>query len=100
MPFSKRESRSARIAPEDKTHRLVDKDAVKVVQEIFRLYVQVYGVSQIAKEITKRHIMNLTVHAKANGINPPDNRRDVGIISGATARFPYALPTGLLGAYG
>lgn len=63
---------------EDSLHWIVDEEAAKVVREIFRLCVQGYGVSQIAKEITKRHIMNPTAHAKANGINPPDNRRDAG----------------------
>ena len=60
--------------PEDKLHWIVDEEAAKVVRDIFRLCVQGYGVSQIAKEITKRHIMNPTAHAKANGINIPDNR--------------------------
>ena len=60
--------------PEDKLHWIVDEDAAKVVRDIFHLCVQGYGVSQIAKEITKRHIMNPTAHAKANGINIPDNR--------------------------
>ena len=60
--------------PEDKTHWIVDEDAAEVVRDIFRLCVQGYGVSQIAKEITKRHIMNPTAHAKANGIGIPDNR--------------------------
>lgn len=64
--------------PEDKTRWIVDEDAAKVVQEVFHLCVQGYGVSQIAKELTKRHIMNPTAHAKANGITPPDNRRDAG----------------------
>ena len=41
---------------------------------IFRLCVQGYGVSQIANEMTKRHILNPTAHAKANGIGIPDNR--------------------------
>lgn len=62
--------------PEDKTHWLVDEDAAEVVREIFRLCVQGYGVSQIAKEITKRHIMNPTAYAKANSRTIPDNRSD------------------------
>lgn len=47
-------------------------------EDIFHLCVQGYGVSQIATEITSRHIKNPTAHAKANGINPPDNRKDAG----------------------
>ena len=35
--------------PEDKTHWLVDEKAAEVVREIFRLCIQGYGVSQIAK---------------------------------------------------
>jgi site-specific DNA recombinase len=35
---------------------------------------QGYGPTQIAKEFSKRRIMNPTAHAKANGINIPDNR--------------------------
>lgn len=62
--------------PEDKHHWIVDEEAAEVVREIFRLCVQGYGVSQIAKEMAKRHIMNPTAHAKSIGINPPDNRRD------------------------
>lgn len=62
--------------PNDKTHWIVDEEAAEVVREAFRLCVQGYGVSQIAKELTKRHIMNPTAHAKANGSNPPDNRTD------------------------
>lgn len=60
--------------PEDKTHWIVDEEAAKVVQEAFRSCMQGYGPTQIAKEFTKRRIMNPTAHAKANGINIPDNR--------------------------
>jgi hypothetical protein len=35
---------------------------------------QGYGPTQIAKEFSKRCIMNPTAHAKANGVNIPDNR--------------------------
>ncbi len=64
--------------PNDKLHWIVDDEAAEVVREVFRLCVQGYGVSQIAKEMTNRHIMNPTAHAKAMGINPPDNRKDAG----------------------
>lgn len=60
--------------PEDKMHWIVDEDAAKVVKEAFRLCMQGYGPSQIAKEFSERRIMNPTAHAKANGINIPDNR--------------------------
>lgn len=60
--------------PEDKTHWIVDEEATKVVKEAFHLCMQGYGPTQIAKEFSKRHIMNPTAHAKANGINVPDNR--------------------------
>jgi site-specific DNA recombinase len=60
--------------PEDKAHWIVDEEAAKVVKEAFRLCMQGYGPTQIAKEFSKRKIMNPTAHAKANGINIPDNR--------------------------
>ena len=60
--------------PEDKTRWIVDEEAAKVVREAFRLCMQGYGPSQIAKEFTKRRIMNPTAHARKNGINIPDNR--------------------------
>lgn len=60
--------------PEDKTHWIVDENAAKVVKEAFQLCIQGYGPTQIAKEFSKRRIMNPTAHAKANGINIPDNR--------------------------
>ena len=60
--------------PADKTHWIVDEEAAKVVREAFHLCMQGYGPSQIAKEFTKRGIMNPTAHAKSNGINVPDNR--------------------------
>lgn len=60
--------------PEDKTHWLVDEKAAEVVREIFRLCIQGYGVSEIAKEITKQHILNPTAYAKAGGCSVSDNR--------------------------
>lgn len=60
--------------PEDKTHWIVDEDAAKVVKEAFRLCMQGYGPTQIAKEFCERKIMNPTAHARTNGINIPDNR--------------------------
>lgn len=60
--------------PEDKTHWIVDEEAAKMVKEAFHLCMQGYGPTQIAKEFSKGRIMNPTAHAKANGINIPDNR--------------------------
>ena len=60
--------------PEDKTRWIVDEEAAEVVREAFRLCMQGYGPSQIAKEFTRRRIMNPTAHARKNGINIPDNR--------------------------
>lgn len=60
--------------PEDKTHWIVDEEAAKVVKEAFHLCMQGYGPTQIAKEFSKRRIMNPTAHAKSNGVNIPDNR--------------------------
>ncbi len=59
---------------EDKMHWIVDEDAAIVVKEAFRLCMQGYGPTQIAKEFSERKIMNPTAHAKASGINIPDNR--------------------------
>ena len=64
--------------PNDKTHWIVDEHAADVVREIFHLCVQGYGISQIAKDISNRHIMNPTAHAKANNITIPDNRQYAG----------------------
>ena len=64
--------------PNDKTHWIADEQAADVVREIFRLCVQGYGISQIAKYISNRHIMNPTAHAKANNITIPDNRQYAG----------------------
>jgi site-specific DNA recombinase len=60
--------------PEDKMHWIVDEEAAKVVKQAFHLCMQGYGPTQIAKDFSKRKIMNPTAHAKANGINIPDNR--------------------------
>ena len=49
--------------PENKTHWIVNEEAAEVVRDIFRLYVQGYGVSQIANQITERHILNPAAHA-------------------------------------
>ena len=60
--------------PNDKNHWIVDEEAANVVKEAFHLCMQGYGPTQIAKEFSKRRIMNPTAHSKSNGINIPDNR--------------------------
>ena len=62
--------------PEDKLHWIVDDEAAKNVKEVFHLCVQGYGVSQIANEMSKRHVLNPTAYAKANGRGISDNRND------------------------
>lgn len=77
--------------PNDKNHWIMDEEAAEVVREAFRLCVQGYGVSQIAKELTKRHIMNPTAHARANGINSPDNRTDADDYTWGTSTVSHLL---------
>ena len=62
--------------PEDKTRWIVDEEAAENVKEVFRLCVQGYGVSQIASEMSRRHVLNPTAYAKANGRQIADNRCD------------------------
>lgn len=63
--------------PENKLHWIVDEEAAKNVRDIFRLCVQGYGVSQIANEMSKRHVLNPTAHAIAHGHSISDNRSDL-----------------------
>ena len=65
--------------PADKNRWLVDEEAAAVVKEIFHLCVQGFGVSQIATQLTERHILNPYSYAKAHGINLPINGRNRGI---------------------
>ena len=60
--------------PVDKYHWIVDEEAAQNVRDIFQLCVQGYGVSQIASEMSKRHILNPTAYAIAHGHSIPDNR--------------------------
>ena len=62
--------------PENKLHWIVDEEAARNVRDIFRLCVQGYGVSQIANEMSKRHVLNPTAHAIAHGQSISDNRSD------------------------
>lgn len=52
----------------------------KMAKEAFHLCMQGYGPTQIAKEFSKRRIMNPNAHAKANGVGIPDNRGRRGAI--------------------
>ena len=60
--------------PADKNKWLVDEAAANVVREIFRLCVQGYGIAQITKILSDRHIMNPSAYAKANGRLPLGGR--------------------------
>lgn len=62
--------------PQDKTRWLVDKEAAEVVREIFHLCVQGYGVSQIAGELMRRHILNPVFYAKSQGRSIPARREE------------------------
>lgn len=60
--------------PEDKLHWIVDEEAAEHVREIFRLCIQGYGVTQIANEMGKRHVLNPTAYAKQKGRSVAGNR--------------------------
>ena len=60
--------------PEDKLHWIVDEEAAEHVREIFRLCIQGYGVTQIANEMGKRHVLNPTAYAKHKGRSVAGNR--------------------------
>ena len=64
--------------PEDKMRWVVDEDAAEIVRQAFRLCMDGYGPTQIAKEFMKRGYRNPTAHAKDMGYNPPDNRTNAG----------------------
>ena len=55
-------------------HWIVDEEAAEHVREVFHLCVQGYGVTQIANEMSKRHVLNPTAYAKAHGRTISDNR--------------------------
>ena len=54
--------------PQDKNRWVVDEEAAAVVREIFSLCIKGYGVSQIAKELTRRHIEIPTAHLVSLGL--------------------------------
>lgn len=59
---------------EDKNQWIIDEAAARVVKEAFRLCIQGYGPTQIAREFEKRGYKNPTVHTKSQGRSVPDNR--------------------------
>lgn len=61
------------------------------MREVFRLCVQGYGVSQIANEMSRRHVLNPTAYAKANGRNISDNRSSVGDYTWADSTVSHML---------
>lgn len=74
------------------TVEIIDEEAAAVVKEIFHLCVQGYGVTQIANEISKRHIMNPTAHAKENGCGISANWGDADDYRwGKQYNFAYAV---------
>lgn len=77
--------------PEDKNHWIVDEEAARNVKEVFRLCVQGYGVSQIANEMSKRHVLNPTAYAKANGRNISDNRSLIDDYTWQDSTISYML---------
>ncbi|MCH5314573.1 MAG: recombinase family protein [Eubacterium sp.] len=76
---------------EDKLHWVVDEKDADVVREIFHLCIVGNGVSQIARIMTERHVPNPTAHAKANGINTPDNRIDAGDYTWGSSTISHML---------
>ncbi len=77
--------------PENKLHWIVDEEAAEHVREVFRLCVQGYGVSQIANEMTKRHVMNPTAYGHVHGRNVPDNRSNVDDYTWADSTVSHML---------
>jgi len=77
--------------PDDKSHWVIDEDAADVVRQAFRLCMDGYGPTQIAKEFMKRGYKNPTAHAKDMGINPPDNRAHAGDYSWDTSTIVHML---------
>lgn len=62
--------------PEDKSRWIIDPEAAEVVREIFSLCVKGYGPTQIAKELTRRQIVNPVAHARKQGLTLPAKTLD------------------------
>lgn len=77
--------------PENKFHWIVDEEAAEHVREIFRLCIQGYGVSQIASEMSKRHVMNPIAYAKANGRSIVDTRCNADDYTWADSTISHML---------
>lgn len=72
--------------PADKLHWIIDEEAAEVVREAFRLCINGYGPTQIARMFTERRIMNPTAYAKSHGYSISGNHvpSDVYAWSGST----------------
>ena len=77
--------------PEDRLRWIVDEEAAGHVREVFRLCVQGYGVSQIAAEMSRRHVLNPTAYAKAHGRGISDNRSIVDDFTWADSTVSHML---------
>lgn len=77
--------------PENKLHWIVDEEAAEHVREVFRLCIQGYGVSQIASEMSKRHVLNPTAYAKAHWRSISDNRSIVDDYTWADSTVSHML---------
>ena len=62
--------------PEDKSRWIIDPEAAEVVREIFSLCVKGYGPTQIAKELTRRQIVNPVAYARRQGLTLPAKTLD------------------------
>ena len=62
--------------PEEKSRWIIDPEAAEVVREIFSLCVKGYGPTQIAKELTRRQIVNPVAYARRQGLTLPAKTLD------------------------
>lgn len=67
--------------PEDKLHWIVDEPAAEVVKQIFQLYIEGYGPSQIAKKLENDKVLTPSAYFKEIGLYP----------TALTTEEPYAL---------
>lgn len=75
----------------DKMHWVIDEEAAEVVREAFRLCMDGYGPTQIAKKFMRRGYKNPTAHAKELGFNLPDNRTDADDYTWDTSTIVHML---------
>jgi len=57
--------------PEDKMHWIVDTEAAEVIRAIYKMCMEGFGPTQIAKSLEKHQIETPTVHLNGMGINTP-----------------------------